>query len=452
MQPFDFEQIFQSKLLSLMLRDPVVVPYWRQLIKAEYFTEPLATMIVNWLYYYYGTYYVLPSRAALRQSVYDNPKLNKSQENINAALIWLEDILNVEIDDKDFILDKVKEFCTIQEYTLATLMSVEQIKKKQPKEIPDIFRAAEQRLNVTQGDFGIFTINMNIETRSRVMFSRPLRDVVLTPWASVNHACEGLAKKELFIILAPTGVGKTWLLCALAAEAMKQGKFVIFYTCELNERLVALRIYQILSGRSRTEILNDPLCLEPFLSQYQNQGAEILIKDYPSGSASVNDIRDHITRTAIQVNKQPDVVIIDYLDLLRTPGGSYSRNEEDNVVRHKIADLYRSTRRIGEELNIAMISASQTKQEAHFKENISITDFAEAQFKAQISDVAWALAQTKDEADVHRGRLINLKNRNDVKGFPVGLNLDYAHGIIAEDSVAYSPNSSPNDFMSQLGM
>jgi predicted ATP-dependent serine protease len=59
---------------------------------------------------------------------------------------------------------------------------------------------------------------------------------VETPWKVVNNVLRGgLRQTKLGVILAPPGVGKSWVLCNLATHAIKTGKKVIYYSLEMTE-------------------------------------------------------------------------------------------------------------------------------------------------------------------------------------------------------------------------
>jgi len=425
------------------------------LIKPQYFTDQMAVTVTLWLYNYYDLYHQLPTKESLNQLAAETPPFNNSNkpELLNQALIWIYQIYQVAVPDKEFILDKVKDFCVVQEYTLAILESAAKIREGKPREIPAIVEAAQHRLLTTQGDFGVFGIGMSAEERFRTLFLTPMRDCILTPWASVNQACQGIAKKELFVVLAPTGVGKTWLLSCITAEAVKQGKFVILYTLELSKELLTMRTYSLLAHRQQRDIQTDPASLEPTIQPIRERKGEFLVKHYTSGTATIGDLRDHITRTATATQRMPDMIVIDYIDLLRTEGAEkYSRDEEDGIVRHKLATLYKKARGIGEDFNAAIVSASQSGRETHGNEKLRISNFAESHQKAQIADIAWGLSQTEEEEQMHRGKLVCLKNRNDIGGQQVGLNLDYINGIISEEGsvIGGGQPEEGGDFLSMM--
>ena len=65
------------------------------------------------------------------------------------------------------------------------------------------------------------------------------RDTVPTDWSPINDLMDGgLGPGELGVVVAPSGVGKTWILTALGASAVRQGLSVVHYTMELSENYV----------------------------------------------------------------------------------------------------------------------------------------------------------------------------------------------------------------------
>ena len=74
-------------------------------------------------------------------------------------------------------------------------------------------------------------------------------------WTPVDEITDGgLAGGELGIVVAPSGVGKSWVLQALGANALRAGKNVIHYTLELNQAYVGLRYGAIFSGIEASQI------------------------------------------------------------------------------------------------------------------------------------------------------------------------------------------------------
>jgi len=81
------------------------------------------------------------------------------------------------------------------------------------------------------------------------------RNTVETPWDVINELTQGgLASGELGVIVAPAGIGKTWILCALGGGAMKKGVNIVHYSLELNEAYIGLRYDSVFTGISNQNL------------------------------------------------------------------------------------------------------------------------------------------------------------------------------------------------------
>ena len=96
---------------------------------------------------------------------------------------------------------------------------------------------------------------------------------------------------------------------------MKQGKTVAHYTLELNEGYVVQRYDAVLTG---IPVANLKFNREEVDKMVKSVKGDLIVKYYPTKTASVTSLRAHLDRMILQ-GKRPDVVIVDYADLLRGP-------------------------------------------------------------------------------------------------------------------------------------
>ena len=441
LRQFTFDASFQYKLFCLLVRDTTIVPFWRSLLRPQYFTDPIAQELTRLVYDYYDSYRTLPSWESLRQlasTAFKNPDAAAS------AASWVDYAFQTPVTDRDFLVDQVENFVRTQEMTLAVLEAADHINKgRDVDQVPGIINAAKERLANTQGDLGLFLIGMNEQQRWDSLFARPPRDTFNTFWPTANELGAVPARKELFVVAAPPNVGKTWALGNIGAAAVAQGKFVAFYTLEMSQVLSAFRVYSIISGQNDKELSHNPALLNSIVPYYQNLGGEIVIKEYETSGASTEHLQDHMMRLQIQYGRLPDMIVVDYADLLApVSGGSGGRSEDKNVVRHILSQIYRDLRRIAIHYNIAVVTASQTNRASLSKAKITLADLAEAFDKASIADVIWALCQTEDEETSHRARLFLAKNRNETKYRTIDLSLDFGRGRMEETATGYNPAST----------
>lgn len=345
---------------------------------------------------------------------------------------WVDSLYNCPLDDQQYVIDKVRDWCKVQEYKLAIMQGARIIQSGgDPSEIDTLIENIGTKLSLSHGDLGLDPTVMDDHTLMNTLFSRPARNCIGTNWPHLNQIVGGPGKKELFCVIAPTGTGKSWTLANIGVAAAQRGKFVVHITLEMSEVLTLYRYYSILTGVSHSELRSNMDAVSNVNRTLRDNGGTFLIKEYPSSTARVSDIRDYLTRVESAHQRKIDMVIIDYADLLegrtRSRGGG-----DDNVVRHILTSIYTDLRAIAVQRDLAMVTASQTNRSSVNKEIVTIGDLAEAFSKAHIADIMIALCQTQEEYDACVMRFFVAKNRNDRMGAEIRLRLDYARGRMDE--------------------
>ena len=161
----------------------------------------------------------------------------------------------------------------------------------------------------------------------------------------------GLGGGDFGLIFGNPGGGKSWALVALGGHAVKLGYNVIHYTLELGEDYVGRRYDSYFSQIPVNKITENKSRIQEILPDIPGQ---LIIKEFPTGKASISTIESHI-RKCIDLDFKPDMVIIDYVDLLRSKKFSKERKDE-------IDDIYVGTKGLARELNLPIWSVSQVNR------------------------------------------------------------------------------------------
>ena len=224
----------------------------------------------------------------------------------------LKDVYNYrEADDLDFVQKKMIEFCKNQSLKNAILKSVDLLQIGEYDKIKTVIDKAMKA--GTLSDLGHDYIN---ELLSR--FEESTRDTIKTPWDVINDVMDGgLGKGELGVVVAPAGIGKTWFLQSIGADAVKRGKSVVHYTLELNQAYVGLRYDTIFTGIPTANLKYSMSDVEKIISKLTGN---LLIKYFPTRTASVQTLSAHLKNLELH-DKMPDVVLVDYADILRDTSG-----------------------------------------------------------------------------------------------------------------------------------
>ena len=230
---------------------------------------------------------------------------------------------------------------------------------------------------------------------------------------------------ELVVFVAPAGIGKSWGLINVGAHAIKKGLTVVHYTLELNEAYVGLRYDAVVTGIPNQNLKFN---IDEVKQKVKNLPGELIVKYYPTKTASVNTIKAHMDKMILQ-DKKPDIVIVDYADLLR----SVTMRKE---ARHDLESIYEDLRGLAGEYEVPVFTASQANRSALEEDVIGADKIAESYAKIMIADFVISLSRKIDDKLSGTGRFHVIKNRFGPDGmtFPSKLNLNNGQIQIFEES------------------
>jgi len=332
-------------------------------------------------------------------------------DKIKEVFLKLENVQS----DLEFIKDKFLEFAKNQEMKKAILKSVDLLQKKKYDEIKSLVDSA-QRAGLSK-DLGM---RYKEESSIDLRLSELARDVVPTPWPVINSLIGGgLGKGELGCILAPSGIGKSWVLVAIAAEAVLSGKNVLHYTLELSQEYVSLRFDAHFTGITSENLKYDKKLLTDKIGTLKG---DLIVKGYPTKNASVDTIVAHI-KTAKAFDFDPDLIIVDYADLL-TGDMRYGQEQK----RFELENIYETLRGMAGELEVPVWTASQTNRDGLKDDWIGADRVSEAYQKIMISDFILAVQRFDQDKEDNKARINVVKNRFGPDGIHCAANFDTRYG------------------------
>jgi replicative DNA helicase len=237
------------------------------------------------------------------------------------------------------------------------------------------------------------------------------RNPITTGWPLLDDVCGGgHGQKELGVIIAPTGAGKSMALVHLGATAVAEGKKVVYITLELASEVVGLRFDSCLSGIQLGALKRRKREVAKVVEGIQG---ELKIKEYPTKTATTNTLRNYIEKLHRQ-GFEPDVLVIDYADLLRPI-------DTKGEKRHDLESIYEELRGIAQEYSLRVWTASQTNRSGLNAEIITMEAISEAFNKCFVADFIMTISRTVEDRNKNEGRVFVAKNRNGPDGivFPI---------------------------------
>ena len=227
------------------------------------------------------------------------------------------------------------------------------------------------------------------------------RNTIPTPWSVINDLTQGgLGGGELGVIVAPAGIGKTWILCALGAGSMKKGTNVVHYSLELNEAYVGLRYDSVFTGIANQNLKYH---IDDVKKSVDKVKGELIVKYFPTKTASVHTLSAHLQKLK-NMGKKFDMVVVDYGDILRDTGNA-------REVRHALGNIYEDLRGLAGEFEVPIWTASQANRSALDEEVIEASKVAESYQKVMTADFVVSLSRKVEDKIGNTGRFHVIKNR-----------------------------------------
>ena len=422
---------FQIKVLSSLLTHKEFLTNINDVLSEEYFDNSAHKWIINEILKYYTKYHTTPTMEVLKT------EMKKLENEVLQLAIkeQLREAYEASEDDLAYVEEEFSNFCKNQQLKKALMTSVELLKGG---EYDSIRHLVDNALKAG-GDKNIgLEYNKDIESRYR----EDARTVVPTPWDIFNKLFQGgLGKGDFGLIFGNPGGGKSWTLIALGGAAVSLGYNVIHYTLELSEGYVGKRYDAFFTGVP-VNMIND--FQDKVQETIKTLPGNLIIREYSPGKASISTIEAHIKKT-IDQDFKPDLIIIDYVDLLRSKRSKGDRKEE-------IDDIYVSTKGLARELKLPIWSVSQVNR-AGAKDDIIEGDKAAGSYdKIMITDVAISLSRKKEDKVSGTGRFHIMKNRYGGDGMTFGAKIDTSTGQMEifddydEEGADFNPAKPVNKF------
>lgn len=383
---------FECKLVAALINDTQFLTQIADILKPDAFKSTGGRWLATTTLEYFKSYRQAPSLLVFKTEI---EKLDSSMNLLKQeAISFLRDVCTyVNSLDLPYVKEQSINYFKNEEIKAAILQSVDLLHSNDYDKIKKILDTA-LKLGISR------EIGHDYKLDFELRYTDTIRNPTSTGWSVIDDITQGgLGAGELGVVLACPNVGKTWVLCALGAAAVKAGLTVVHYTLELNKFYVGKRYDSILTGIAGINL--DTHKDEVGRTVFELPG-NLIIEEYPTKTVSTLGLESHLDM-CVMLEKKPDLIIVDYAALLKAP----SRERRDL----EILDIYESLRGIAGKYKCPVWTASQAHREASTKDILEENDIAEAYSIMFISDFMMSLARRPEDTLAGTGRFNVLKNR-----------------------------------------
>jgi replicative DNA helicase len=406
----------------------------------EYFHEDVESTLFTIVKDHITEYNTLPSLEIVALTLNELPLA----EHIHKmGMEYLKELSGIEKDSK-WLLDKTEEFCQEKALHNAIMKSIQVLngtdKQLTKGAIPQLLSDA---LGVSfdthighdwLDDFAVrFDFYHLVE--KRIAFDLEYFNLITNG---------GLPNKTLTCVLAGTGVGKSLFMCHMAATNLMDGKKVLYITAEMAEERIAERIDANLLDVNIKDLENlDRATYEKKVSKIRDKTeGRLIIKEYPTATANVGHIRYLLNELKLKRKFIPDIIYIDYLNIMCSQRLKYGANVNSYLYIKSIAEELRG---LAVEKDVPIVTATQTTRSGSTNSDPGLEDTSESFGLPATVDFMFAVISSEELTSLNQLMVKQLKNRfNDLlsnRRFVVGVDRSkmrlYDVEQSAQDDVSY---------------
>ena len=389
---------FQVQLLNQIVVDKDFSHSIMDVIESSYFDNKYFKIIIQMIKEYHVKYESTPTFDTLEQIV----KSEISQELVaKIVLDTLKQVKDAPFEGTSFVQEKALKFCKQQELQKAMDKSQKIITEgdfESYDKVEGLIREALQVGEVEKGQTDVFD---NLDT----VLDEDYRHPIPMGIGGIDKLLKGgLAKGEIGVILAPTGVGKTTVLCKIANTAFNMGYNVLQIFFEDNPKIIQRKHFTMWTGIEPDNlVLHKDVVMSKITEIKETMKNELILKKLASDSMTMNQIKNQV-RKIIADGTKIDMILLDYIDCVLPESSAKDEWKAEGSVMRGFEGMCH-------ELNIAGWTATQGNRSSISSEVVTTDQMGGSIKKAQVGHVIITVAKSLQQKEMNLATIAITKSR-----------------------------------------
>jgi replicative DNA helicase len=393
-------------------------------LKMEYFESKILGKVFRIYQEFFNKFNKIPTRKIIEDLI---GKMGEGSQSTQPILDQIFSEAQIDTTEKDYILSEVIKFGKRARMKDAIMKSVDLLEKDDFESITSEVRDALVFNLDTNIGYDLYDIDLRYKNLKASMENR-----VSTRYAQLDRVLNGgWAKKELYAFMGPPGIGKSIFLPNVGLNALLNGLNVAHYSMEMSEDRLGQRYDAIATNINIKKLIDHP---EEIKKKYETirkiTTSHLKLKEFPTSLASVLDIESHLDELKLYQDFTPDLIIVDYGDIMRSTRKTNNLYEEQGWI-------FRELRGLAVKRNLIVITATQANRESMdgeggTKEIIGMEKTADSMEKNRILDALFSITQKRQEKDQGKINLWVAKNRNGESNIMLEFLINYTNMQIKE--------------------
>ena len=353
---------------------------------------------------------------------------SKDEDTKLQYVTYVKKILEMSLPNQKYVLERIADFVKVREREIALPEAADALANGDLEGHDNLLYAA-LKTGIVQQDIGLdyLTDYSNIGMQSELPF------LVDTGVPALDRLMGHFSRKQFICYLGGYKSGKTWALQNLGKAGVRWGLKVCHISFECTKEEMEIRYDMMFSGRGTRHIgevvdywhlnerdelktihhtirpLNDIKAVTSARRAAHRLGGRLIIKKYPMGRCSPNEVERYLNYLEAHENFIPDILILDYIDIMDL---SCFGTEH----RHKLNQGYIWAKGLADERNILVATVSQVAGQALKKKWPTEKDVAEDKRKTGNVDVLIAIGRGDAEVENNTAGLSVIANRSGRQG------------------------------------
>jgi len=389
---------FQIQLINQLILNKEFARAIIDVLDSKYFDNQYFKIITQMIKEYYVKYESVPTFETLDQ-------LTRSEISSESArkivLDTLTQIRDVSFEGHQFVIEKALKFCKQQELQKVMTKAQKIIDKGDFESYDQLEEMVNKALQVGEIDEAEHDVFTNLDQ----VLDEDYRHPIPMGIAGIDNLLKGgLAKGELGVILAPTGVGKTTVLTKICNHAFNLGYNVLQIFFEDNPKIIQRKHFTLWTGIAPDELsFHKDVVMEKVRDIKENTTNRLILKKYASDTLTMSQIKNQI-RKMIAEGTKIDMISLDYIDCVvpdKNLGDEWK--SEGSVMRGFEAMCH--------ELDVAGWTATQGNRSSISSDVVTTDQMGGSIKKAQVGHVIITVAKSLQQKEMKLATIAITKSR-----------------------------------------
>jgi replicative DNA helicase len=389
---------FQIQLLNQIVIDKEFARTIIDVIEPNYFENKYFKLIIQMIMEYYLKYEHVPTFDTLEQ-------ITKSEfQQEMASKIILDTLTKVKeapLEGSDFVQEKALKFCKQQELQKAITKAQKVIDGGEFENYDKLETLVREALQVGEREDGMADVFFNLEDVLNEDYRHPIPMGI----PGIDRLLKGgLAKGEIGVVLAPTGVGKSTLLTKIANHAFNLGYNVLQIFFEDNPKIIQRKHFTLWTKIHPDELSDKKETVMTKVKEIkETMSNRLILKKLPSDTMTMLQIKNQVRKMAADGIKI-DMVLLDYIDCVvpdKNLGDEWK--SEGSVMRAFEAMCH--------EMDIVGWTATQGNRSSISSEVVTTDQMGGSIKKAQVGHVIISVAKSLQQKEMKLATIAITKSR-----------------------------------------